>query len=199
MAHSLPAHLSHRSALVLFPPTSITAPIEKVRKRRDKHYRRWPPHITLFSPFLASPSASKDSILARIQQATKSIRPFLISLSADPPGVFHHSKEKKTVWLGPSGQSVQQLQAALQAEFAECNFVKRVYEPHLSVGQATTDHGAKLLGHEIRNRVAAFQTRQSEGAPFALEWFVDKVYVIELKGSKDIRFKTVGSIDLEKE
>jgi hypothetical protein len=209
MARQLPAHLSHKSALVLLPPSSITAPIETVRLVHDKHFRRWPPHINLLYPFLASPSEViaqgegneppqlKDSIRARMQQAIKSIRPFQISLSADPPGTFTHSKRSRTVWLGPSSQRVQQLQEGLQAEFAECNADPRPFTPHLSIGQANSDHYVQKLGDEIRNSITAF-ANYSEGAPVVLDWYVDKVFVIERKGFHD-RFEIIGSIDLDKE
>ncbi|KAF2815858.1 uncharacterized protein BDZ99DRAFT_376368 [Mytilinidion resinicola] len=52
----LPSHLSYKSALVLLPPSSIVAPIESIRQKHDKHFRRWPPHINLIYPFLAAPS-----------------------------------------------------------------------------------------------------------------------------------------------
>jgi 2'-5' RNA ligase len=209
MARQLPAHLSHKSALVLLPPSSITAPIESVRRTHDKHFLRWPPHINLLYPFLASPSevnaqgegnASpqlKDSIRARVQQAIKPLRPFQTSLSADPPGSFTHSKRSRTVWLGPSSQSVQQLQAALQAEFAECNADPRPFTPHLSIGQANSGHYVQKLGDEIRNSITAF-ANHSEGAPVALDWYVDKVFVIERKGFHG-RFEIIGSIDIDKE
>jgi 2'-5' RNA ligase len=206
MARQLPAHLSHKSALALLPPASITAPIESIRRVHDKHFQRWPPHINLLYPFLASPSEVsaqgegnespqlKDSIRTRVQQAIKSIKPFEIALSADPPGTFSHSKKSKTVWLGPSSQSVQQLQAALQVEFTECNADPRPFTPHLSVGQAHSDDHARELGDLIRNSITAFANR-SEGAPVALDWYVDKVFVIERKGFHG-RFEIIGSIDI---
>jgi 2'-5' RNA ligase len=209
MARQLPAHLSHKSALALLPPSTITAPVETVRRVHDKHFARWPPHINLLYPFLASPSEVsehgeqnqppqlKESIRTRVQQAIKSIEPFQISLNADPPGTFSHSKRSKTVWLGPSSQSVQRLQAALQAEFTECNADQRPFTPHLSVGQANSDDGARKLGDEIRNSITGF-TGNSEGAPIALDWYVDKVFVIERKGYHG-RFNIIGSIDIKKQ
>src|SRR5690242_7022604 len=110
MAQQLPAHLTHKAALALLPPSSITAPIEAVRRVHDKHFARWPPHINLLYPFLASPSEAsphgdasppqlRADIRLRIQKAVKTIEPFAVSLSADPPGVFSHGKTSKTVWL----------------------------------------------------------------------------------------------------
>jgi 2'-5' RNA ligase len=204
MAKQLPAHLAHKSALALLPPISITTPIESVRRAHDKHFARWPPHINLIYPFLASPSAMsdegdssslqlKEDIRSRIRKAVQQLEPFHVSLSADPPGQFSHSKRSRTVWLGPSTERVQQLQAALQAEFAECNADQRPFTPHLSVGQAHSDAGAQTLGDEIKRSVTDFN--KDDSTPAALDWYVDKVYVIERKGYKD-RFKVVGYIDI---
>jgi len=209
MAKQLPAHLTRKAALALLPPASITAPIEAVRRVHDNHFARWPPHINLLYPFLASPSDTileggtlsshlKKDIRARIQNATRSIEPFQISLNADPHGVFSHGKRSKTVWLGPSTERVQQLHAALQAEFTECDADQRPFTPHLSVGQAQSDAGAQKLGEEIKRSVAHFNNGVDEDLPVALDWYVDKVYVIERKGYRD-RFQVVGSIELGKE
>ncbi|OAL05090.1 hypothetical protein IQ06DRAFT_104188 [Phaeosphaeriaceae sp. SRC1lsM3a] len=206
MAKHLAAHLSHKSALVLLPPVSITAPIESVRRLHDRHFERWPPHINLLYPFLASPSEIaeegtensspqlKQSVRARIQKAVQPFQPFHISLIADSPGVFSHSKRSKTVWLGPSTDSIQRLQHALQGEFSECDADQRPFTPHLSVGQASSEIAADELKSEIRSSVAQF-AKAVDGAPVALEWSIDKVFVIERKGFHD-RFKVIGSIDL---
>lgn len=206
MAKHLPAHLAHKSALALLPPASITTPIETVRRVHDKHFARWPPHINLIYPFLASPSTMnvegnpsspqlEEDISLRIHKAVKQLEPFHVSLSADPPSRFSHSKRSKTVWLGPSTDRVQQLQAALQAEFAECNADQRPYTPHLSVGQADSDTGAQKLGDEIKDSIIDFNRDREESTPIALDWHIDKVYVIERKGFND-RFKVVGTIEL---
>lgn len=57
---SLPSHLSHKSSLVLIPPSSIAKPIETLRHKHDKQFHRWPPHINLVYPFLSSPSNPAD-------------------------------------------------------------------------------------------------------------------------------------------
>lgn len=210
MAKHLAAHLSHKSALVLLPHASITAPIDSVRRLHDRHFKRWPPHINLLYPFLASLLASpsekaeegtensspqlKQSVRARIQKAVQPFQPFVISLIADSPGVFSHSKRSKTVWLGPSTDSIQRLQHALQSEFSECDADQRPFTPHLSVGQASSEIAADELKSEIRSSVAQF-AKAVEGAPVTLEWSIDKVFVIERKGFHD-RFQVIGSIDL---
>jgi 2'-5' RNA ligase len=189
----------------LLPPTSITAPIESVRRIYDKHFARWPPHINLIYPFLASASDVDESsqlqlnedVRARILKVTGSIEPFQLTLNVDPPGTFSHSPRSKTVWLGPTLQNVQQLQAALQIEFAECNSDSRPFIPHMSIGQASSDITAQRLQQEIQSSISDF-TSSVEGSPVALDWHVDKVFLIQRKGFHD-RFKIVGSIELGKE
>lgn len=206
MALKLPAHLTYKTAIALLPPSSITWPIEAVRFVHDKNFKRWPPHINLIYPFLASPLETSDSnaprlsqaIQARLEKATSGIRAFSVSLCADSPGTFHHSKTSKTVWLGPVPDViVKQLQAALQAEFAECDSDRRAFVPHLSVGQARTDKVAEQLRKEISNEVAGFRPSE-KNASRTLDWFVDKVYVIERKGFHG-RFTVVGSVNLKPE
>ncbi|KAF1954702.1 hypothetical protein CC80DRAFT_493490 [Byssothecium circinans] len=206
MAGQLASHLSHKSALALLLPPAVSAPIEAIRREHDKHFKRWPPHINLIYPFLASPSepqvdlaqgsespALKQDIQRRIKEAVRHVEPFHLSLSADPPGIFSHSKRSKTVWLGPSTHLVRELQAVLQNEFSECDADKRPYTPHLSIGQAHSDAGAQSLASEITKHVSGFTMSQP-----TIDWYVDQVYVIERKGFHD-RFKIVGAIKLGKE
>lgn len=215
MAKQLPKHLTHKAALAILPPSSIISPIEAVRRIHDRHFERWPPHINLLYPFLARETEgiqshlhaesndafsppSKDDIHLRIRRAVKSIKPFDVALSADPAGVFSHTKRSKTVWLGPSTERVQQLQAALQAEFAECNADQRPFTPHLSVGQARSDTGAQNLGEKIKRSIVEFKNGSEENLSATLDWHIDKVYVIERKGFHG-RFEVVDSIELDKE
>lgn len=203
MARQLPAHLTFKTALALLPPASITPPIEAVRRVHDKHFQRWPPHINLIYPFLASPLESSDSnsprlrqsIRARIEKAISGVQAFHVSLDAGSPGIFTHSEASKTVWLGPYPvDTVKQLQAFLRAEFPECDSDSRPFTPHLSIGQAKTDTVVKQVNKEINNSVSEF-LRNQDGHLKTLDWLIDKVYVIERKGFHD-RFKVVGTIDL---
>lgn len=223
MARRLPAHLSYTSALALIPPSSIAAPIDTIRRVSDKNFARWPPHINLLYPFLYLPTEPgqgqlsltetwnegvkslsgmqlKAEIRARIQQAVKAIEPFDVTLDADSAGTFSHSSGKragwtsKTVWLEPSTLRVQHLQAALQAEFKECDADKRQFTPHLSLGQADSDDAAQRLREEARRSVAGSIGGEG-GASAPLHWHVDKIYVITRRAYRD-RFRAVGSIDL---
>jgi 2'-5' RNA ligase len=204
----LPSHLSFKSALALLPTGAITPPIESVRCVHDAKFARWPPHINLIYPFLASPSEStssgpvlKKEIQARINGVVQKTQPLIMELNADPCGVFHHSKRSKTVWLKPviAGDAVHRLQAELQAEFAECDADDRPFTPHLSMGQAKSQTGAEALMTEVKKTVSEFTSQRTSGEEklqsSALQWHIDTVFVIEREGFHD-RFKIVGAVKL---
>ncbi|KAH7128491.1 2'-5' RNA ligase superfamily-domain-containing protein, partial [Dendryphion nanum] len=212
------SHLSHKCALVLLPPSSIAPPIESVRRIYDKHFARWPPHVNLIYPFLASPSDAslsehidgnigktqrslKSETQRRIQKVIRQHPPFKVNLRTDPSNVFSHSKKSKTVWLDPEPEldALSQLQAALQAEFAECDADVRPFRPHLSVGQASSDKGALALVEEMKDSIRAFLSENSDqkgiSSSLALNWEVDQVFVIERIGFHG-RFNIIGTVDL---
>ncbi|KAL6706077.1 hypothetical protein ACN47E_006179 [Coniothyrium glycines] len=207
MRKRLPRHLSHKSALVLLPPQSIAPPIEETRKVHDRHYARWPPHINLIYPFLSAPSELiqqgdgtvrhlKEEIRVRIERATRPFRTFQESLAVDNVGVFHHDARKKTVWLKPTTHRMHGLQAALQAEFLECNTDSRPFTPHLSIGQARTDGQASRIGDDFRNNVTSLLQETPIAPVKALDWTVDRVFVIERENYQGC-FSVIGEILLQ--
>ena len=188
MAKQLPYRLSRKSALVLLPPSDIAAPIEAVRRIHDKQFHRWPAHINLLYPFFSSPSEPseqegadgvlKQDLRMRIEIATRKIPPFDISLNANPPGVFQHSR-KCAVWLGPTTKSVHNLQAALHAELLDVHKDRRPFKPHLSVGQAGSQIVVDRVSADVKKSVFNFLSESGRGdAPIALDWHVDRVHVI---------------------
>ena len=197
----LPAHLTYKTALALLPPAAIAPAIESVRRVHDRHFERWPPHVNLIYPFCVSPAETADpgirlksDMRARIEAVATTFHPFRVSLSADPPGTFVHSPRSRTVWMALSSEPLQRLQAALQSEFAECDADQRPYTPHLTLGQARNDHQVHQLSEEIKHSVLS-NTEIHKDSPLALDWLIDKVYVIERKGFHG-RFEIVGAINL---
>jgi 2'-5' RNA ligase len=210
--NALSAQISHKSALALIPPSTITAPIEAVRRRHDRHFWRWPPHVNLLFPFLASPSEvieqgdgksssllNKD-IRRRIRNAVQPIQPFRISLSADPPGIYTHphiksgKRTRKVVLLQPLGSSIYRLQAALQAEFTEYK-AERAYSPYLSVGQVTSYRDAQDIAEETKRTVSQFVTSLEPKPRAVLDWYIDKVFILERQGIR-APYKVVGTVEL---
>jgi 2'-5' RNA ligase len=198
----LSAHLTYKTALALLPPAAITPAIESVRRVHDRRFERWPPHINLIYPFRVSPVETAgqathlaSDIRARIEAVTTTFQPVRVSLSADPPGTLVHSSRARTVCLMPSSDPLQRLQAALQAEFVECDADQRPYTPHLTLGQARNDRNVQKLNEEIK-RIFLSKAEARENSPLVLDWLIDKVYVIERKGGYDCRFEIVGAVDL---
>lgn len=172
----LPQHLSYKSTIALLPPPPLIPPIESLRRRLDKHVQRWPPHVNLLYPFLASPSTPCDpdtgspgplqpDVLARLRRAVRHTQPFPLRIRR--LGHFEHGRHgSATVWLRPECADGEQclgepeerkwksprmaaLQAALQSEFAECREDKRPFSPHLSVAQAKDIAGAAQIEEEV--------------------------------------------------
>lgn len=278
---TLPPHLSHKSALVLLPPASITAPIDTIRAKHDRQVRRWPAHINLVYPFVANPSSADvgtvenasqppstsqeqrprsltPALQVRLRRALAPVRPFTLILPRRPR-FFLHGSRSATVWLDPlcapavtvqPSESVrdvaprtgdqaenkqltstetqtpistplESLQAALQAEFSECDADGRPFVAHLSVGQVSGSRSGAVeaLVGEVESVVGQFldaggarsggEGEHGNDAPKhakatsdsskefdqaqGLRWLVDRVYVIERKGFKD-RFRIVGEM-----
>lgn len=198
---TLAAHLSLKSALVLLPPPAVRAPIEAVRRIHDKNFARRPPHVNLLYPFLNLPSVQglhrprlKEETYAPVMKVTRQFEPFHVRLLTEETKSLRHRKDR-TVWLQPSSFDLfSTLQAALQAEFAECDHDQRRFVPHLPIGQAKTD-GQEAQIRELLNKTVPKHTPDNETN--GLPWLIDRVYVIERKGFHD-RFKPIATIDLGK-
>lgn len=193
----LPSHLSYKSALVLLPPGAVHQPIEHIREKHDRNFRRWPAHINLLYPFLAQPSRAKECIRYRIRQALNEAKPFEAQFTNS--SYFHHSRGSATVYLEPMkpqcATAIIKVQALLQAEFTECDADKRAFTPHLSVGQAGGDAAAETLIEEVDERMIRMCGSGSEAKSWSLDWVADRVYVLERHGF-DGRFQIVDEITL---
>lgn len=134
----------------------------------------------------------REEIRSRVRNVIRHVEPFHMTLVTGEPEAFIHGKNSRTVWLRPSSDAVSRLQAALQAEFAECDHDQRAYVPHLSLGQAKSNaqqmQVCELLNKEVSQHLVSNELHQ-------LDWIVDEIHVIERKHYKD-RFKIVGSIKL---
>lgn len=109
-----------------------------------------------------------------------------------------------------------EMQAKLQAEFTECDADDRTFTPHLSVGQARGAEAARALEGKVEGAIRDFlregnkgkgevsnatedqeiaSTKDIDEGMSGLEWYVDRVVVIERKGFH-ARFKVVGEVML---
>ncbi len=195
--------LSYKSALALIPPSSITKPIEAVRSVFDERFRRWPPHITIIYPFLASPTDRERGypvlsrhIRGRIKAATNNIEPFHVQLDTRHLGMSPHGHRSASIWMRPTTHQIQLLQLALEDEFSECNRNWRPAVPHLCVGQAHPPEGPKPLSKAIKKSVADFLSDADAATSTSLDWKVDSIFVLE-HDDEDDRFRITGTIELK--
>ncbi len=128
---------THRSAVVVIPPKESWEPIQALRQRYDRNFRRWMPHINLLYGFL--PEEHFPQAAELIGRAVQSVGPFRLRLTQLRS--FTH-RFSHTLWLEPSTDppgKLQQLQATLRELFPQCPEQSEKspwgYTPHLSVGQ----------------------------------------------------------------
>lgn len=130
------AGLTHKTALVVIPPTESWPPIQAIREKYDRKIRRWMPHITVVHPFL--PRDQFDTASRFLADACGETPAFAIQLAAF--NTFRHRRDNYTVWLRPEPEeSLVKLQAALWQATQEAGGLgtSKPFQPHLSVGQVT--------------------------------------------------------------
>lgn len=124
-----------KSALVLIPPPAVWGPIQALRRRYDRKFRRWMPHITLLYPF--RPQEYLSQVLPAIAAACASCLPFVLCLR--DIRLFHHGPSSHTLWLAPEPtEPLLVLHQRLLEAFPDCTEQSRYptgFTPHLSIGQ----------------------------------------------------------------
>ncbi len=176
----LPAPKTYKTAVVAIPPDYLWGPIQGLRKRYDRHYRRWMPHITLLYPF--RPVSTFEQILPLLAQACRSFKPFEVQLACFD--LFTHSRRSATLYLIPEPPTaLKALHKALLEIVPDCDDVTRFaggFTPHLSVGQVRSQKAYKLC--------AGWQATWQP-----LEFTLTDVYLIWRKDPPDDVFR-IGSV-----
>jgi poly(A) polymerase len=131
---------AYQTAIVIIPEEQVLPPIQNIRRRFDRSFQRWMPHINLIYGFIGDrhfPQAAK-----LIQSVIKELEPFTIRLEKFQ--TFKHSASC-TLWLKPivdPPNALQDLQTKLQQLFPQCNEQSQKsaagFTPHLTVGQFRT-------------------------------------------------------------
>lgn len=126
---------THRTAVAVVPPEDVWEPIQAIRSRRDRHFRRWMPHVNLIYPF--RPEEEFTAIVPRLRLRCEELAPFRLRLEGFRH--FRHRGEHCTVWLAPEPRErIEVLRVSLNAVVPDCVDQARFPEgftPHLSVGQ----------------------------------------------------------------
>jgi 2'-5' RNA ligase len=139
-----------QSAVVIIPPEEIWEPIQGLRRKHDRHYRRWMPHITLVYPF--RPFSEFERLIPQLDRACRALTPFEIRLASF--GCFDRSGRNATLFLIPEpAGGLKTLQTAILTVVPDCDDLCRFsggYTPHLSIGQ--------VWGKKARALCAEWQT-----------------------------------------
>ena len=142
---------THHTALVIVPADAVWEPIQQIRQRYDRHYRRWMPHITLLYPFLSR--NLWPNVLDDLRQACRGIQPFGVELARL---AFFDHRSSCTLWLAPSPTTtLVDLQTALWQVVPECDDTRRHrggFTPHLSVGQQAGRKPVTALMDELQGK-----------------------------------------------
>jgi 2'-5' RNA ligase len=143
-----------QSSLCVIPPVSMWPTIQQLRRRHDKSYERWQPHINLLYPFI--PRAQFDRNIAAIQQSLARVQPFTVYLNKFdyfkhgksatlylvPEFTPTEAKSNNSSEITPSSSPLQDLQQLVEQSFPMCNDTSNISEkgfiPHLSVGQCSS-------------------------------------------------------------
>lgn len=155
---------THQTAVVLIPPLEYWEPIQNIRRRYDRHFKRWMPHITLLYPF--RPEAMLAEAAAALAACCAGVEPFDLELR--PVRHFEHTRRSYTLWLEPApAEPIVRLQAALLACAPDCNDVNlhaTGFLPHLSVGQARAEGELQDRLERIRTHCPTIRFRAAEVA-----------------------------------
>ena len=127
----------YRSAVVVMPSAEVLPAIQAIRRRYDRRFDRWMPHINLLYGFV--PEEYFEEAAKAISLALAQLQPFEVTLTSFE--TFTH-RSSSTAWLRPVAQppdALHQLQAVLQQLFPQCDEQSKKsatgFTPHLSVGQ----------------------------------------------------------------
>ncbi|MFO7900746.1 MAG: 2'-5' RNA ligase family protein [Planctomycetota bacterium] len=158
---------THTTAVVLIPPQAVWGPVQAIRERHDRQFRRWMPHVTLLYPF--RPREQFDAVGRKLAGACGDQAPFELELAEFR--WFAHGGRRFTVWLAPTPPGpLIDLQAALQAAVPDCDDMRRFpggFTPHLSVGQVSAPGRLARVVQELQ---AGWRPIRFRAGGIALIW-----------------------------
>ncbi|HEY9669932.1 MAG TPA: 2'-5' RNA ligase family protein [Waterburya sp.] len=99
----------YRSAVVVMPSAEVLPAIQAIRRRYDRMFDRWMPHINLLYGFV--PEEYFEEAAQAIAQALAQLQPFEVTLTSFE--TFAH-RSSSTAWLRPVAEpsdALHQLQA----------------------------------------------------------------------------------------
>ncbi len=177
---------AYNSAIVVIPPKIVWEPIQAIRKKLDRNFSRWMPHITMIYPF--RPKEQFDALLTPFQEVCNHYEAFHLELNSIQ--YFQHNKLNFSIWIDPEPNlpliSLQEAISSITPENNDVSKYKGGFRPHLSVGQV---RGKSLLSKTLRSIQDSWNT---------LNFVVDEIYFIWRENSKDSKFRIMNEITLKK-
>lgn len=149
---------STETALCILPPAHISQNVDRLRMLYDKAYGKWPAHINVIYPFVASEDLPQAMELVRSTLANSGPEPECqdVLLRVDEPGYFTH-RYRSTIYVtdgGADGSGIEDLGRIRGSILEAFKSTDETYRPHLTIGQSgiqgTSEHKhllekAKLL------------------------------------------------------
>eukprot|EP01121_Diplochlamys_sp_Union-15-3_P009068 TRINITY_DN2447_c0_g3_i1.p1 TRINITY_DN2447_c0_g3~~TRINITY_DN2447_c0_g3_i1.p1 ORF type:complete len:416 (-),score=67.35 TRINITY_DN2447_c0_g3_i1:91-1305(-) len=168
------------SAVVVIPPEDLWGQIQDIRRKHDKAYQRWMPHINLLYPFL--PAYDFKNAVVKFEEALKNIAPF--TLTFETFDFFEHGAKSCTLFLKPETEpnaSLIELQKLLESCYPEFNELStrgdHGFHPHLTVGQFPGKAATLRKKTELLNPKSPSSFKK-------ITFTVDKIHIISRKGIK---------------
>jgi len=126
---------THCTAVAVVPPPEVWGPIQDIRRRHDRRFRRWMPHVNLLYPFVTEFWFPR--VLPALRQAAEEVDPFEVILAEIR--WFEHKSGWNTLWLDPHPtDALKRLHERLRRAVPVCDDLARFpggFHPHLSIGQ----------------------------------------------------------------
>lgn len=137
---------------MIIPPEEIWQPIQQIRRKHDRAYWRWMPHITLLYPFRKI--AEHATLKVHFEEQLFSFPDFEIELAQ--VSYFMHRNKSFTIWLQPEpARMITQLQAEIQQIVPDCDAVHRYpggFHPHLTIASGRGAEQFQEMLNSIKNK-----------------------------------------------
>lgn len=183
---TLPAHQSYKSALVFVP--TIDAKIEELRKRHDKRFDRWMPHVTVVFPFVPedySENGGVSDVVSKVDKAISQIP--RVPINFKQLGHFTHNKNSHTLYLSPDENATKTLQHIvhnLADALPEYDEIRRKgsFTPHVTLGQFRSLVELEQVREMVKDHFA--ESEQSTGVLAELSWVTRRGYADRMSVKK---------------
>ncbi len=157
------APASRRTALALVPPTEAWGELQRVRCRDDRGFGRWPPHVTLFHPFV------DEAWLDRAARAMDAILGGMSAFELVLDRVDAIDARGATIAMFPdrrTARAVHRLRDALVGRFPSLQEEARMFRPHLTVARLERGRDRPRLGPQRWRVDRVTMLREDAGGRF---------------------------------